>query len=72
MEQRSFFRTEVGKMSLAGLLVLLAFPLIYLGVTLPGMTALAYVGLGMIIVGMAAAPVMSFLNRKKNPSTQEG
>ena len=62
MENKSFLATEVGRLALAGLLVLLSFPVIYCGIRL-SVGALAYVGMAMIVVGMAIPPVMSFAHR---------
>jgi len=58
MGKTSFFSTEIGMLSIAGLTILLAFPFISVGVN-KGFDFLVYIGLVLIIGAMASAPVMS-------------
>lgn len=60
MKQQSFFSTETGKLSIAGIVILLAFPLIFFGVN-TGLSALAYLGFIMIVVSLASAPIFAFI-----------
>jgi len=68
MSKVSFFFTEIGMLSIAGLIILLAFPLITLGVN-EGFDVLVYVGMVMIIGAMASAPAMSLVKYLKKHVT---
>jgi len=67
MDKQKFFSTEFGQQALAGILVLISFPVIYCGIKLSA-DLLAYTGMVFILVGMGIAPavlVAQLFSRKK-------
>ena len=65
--KNSFFATKTGKLSIAGIVVLLALPVIQIGVN-SGPKALGYLGLAMIVGGMGFVPIYSIIDAKKQKS----
>lgn len=61
---KQYFASKSGKLTIAFLVVLLAFPLIQIGVN-SDVNLLAYVGLAMIVGGMGFVPVYSFIDSHK-------
>jgi len=66
MEKKSFLKTEVGRLGIAGIIVLLAFPVICLGINIEQLSVFMYLGLAMIAGGMAAAPIYTFFIKKED------
>lgn len=64
MKKTSFWSSEVGKMSIACIILLAAFPVSLMG--LNGTGALLYLGLIMILGALASAPIMTLLAHLKN------
>ena len=58
MEKKSFWSSDLGKMSVACIILLLAFPVALIG--LGGPIALLYVSLVMILGALVSAPIMTF------------
>ena len=56
MKKQNFFATDFGRQTLAFLLILLSFPVICCGFRF-SLEALVYMGMGLIVAGMAIAPV---------------
>ena len=65
MKKTSFWSSEVGKMSIACIILLLAFPVSLIGMS-NGVNAALYLGLVMILGALASAPVMSLMAHLKN------
>ena len=59
MEKKSFWSSDLGKMTIACIVLLLAFPVALIG--LSGTIALLYVSLAMILGALVSAPIMSFM-----------
>lgn len=57
---KSFFRTKTGLQTLAGLITILSFPLLYIGI-LGESNILMLIGMVLIICGMLSSPIMKFL-----------
>lgn len=64
MDKKNFFSTEFGRQTLAGILILISFPVIYCGINF-SMEILAYLGMALIVAGMGLSPVMMLVSRKK-------
>ena len=56
MKKQNFFATDFGRQTLAFLLILLSFPVICCRFRF-SLEALVYLGMGLIVAGMAIAPV---------------
>ena len=56
MKKQNFFATDFGRQTLAFLLILLSVPVICCGFRF-SLEALVYLGMGLIVAGMAIAPV---------------
>ena len=63
MKKESFWSSEVGKMSVACIILLLAFPVALMG--LNGSIALLYVSLVMILGALVSAPIMTLMAHLK-------
>ena len=61
---KQYFSTHIGRLTIAFVLVLLAFPLIQVGVTSRFVWA-AYLGLFMIVASMLFVTATSFIQTKK-------
>lgn len=61
MKEKSFFQTRVGQQAVAGLVTILSFPFLYSAHSKESM-GLAYIGIVLFIIGMAAAPIISYLD----------
>lgn len=70
MQAQSFFRTKEGGLSIAGLVILVSFPITLLGIH-TGADWLSAVGLGLILLGMIYSPLRTYVfgkrERKEGP-----
>lgn len=60
---KQLFSTQTGRLIFAAILVVLAFPILYLG-TINNSNGLSTVGVLIIVVGLALSPIYSFLHKE--------